>query len=125
MYCDLSQRKNELDVVVRGHMAVLFGLLMKGNTDVQRELLEKLPGPTNRKKLAGLVDNAREFTLFYVEFAKKASAAAEGLDVEDDEDVDGVAHMEMDTRKVLRDTQGESVARDVLEFLTGLRDQTR
>ena len=125
VYMELCKLNNELDVVVRGHIAILFGLLMQGNTAVQRALLEKLPGTTNRKKLAGLVDNAREFTLFYVEFAKKASAAAEGMDDEDEGDPSRQRMQEAEMPQLLRDSQGESVARGVLEFLTGLRDQTR
>ncbi|THH32549.1 hypothetical protein EUX98_g1637 [Antrodiella citrinella] len=124
VYLEFCKLDAELDVVVRGHIAILFGLLMRGNTDVQRMLLEKLPGTTNKKKLAGLVDNAREFALFYVEFAKKASAATEGRN-EEEGSREGPVAGDVDMRQVLRDTQGESVARDVLSFLTSLRDQTR
>lgn len=97
---------------------------MKNSPDTQRALLDKLPGTTQKRKLASLVDNAREFTLFYVEFAKKASAVA---DVQDEDDAEGedASGQDVDMRKMLRDTQGESVARDVLSFLTGLRDQAR
>ncbi|TCD68737.1 hypothetical protein EIP91_009883 [Steccherinum ochraceum] len=126
VYLEFCKLTTELDVVVRGHIAILFGLLMKSSSEVRRLLLDKLPGATNKKKLASLVDNAREFALFYVEFAKKASAAAaaEGRE-EDGGDEEHLLAQDADMRKMLRDSQGESVARDVLEFLTGLRDQTR
>lgn len=124
VYVELGKLVSELDIVLRGHIAILCGLLMKGNSEARHALLDRLPGATNRRKLASLVDSAREFTLFYVEFAKKASAAARDEDG-DDEGPGGLEAPDVDMRKMLRDTQGESVARDVLSFLTGLRDQTR
>ncbi|KAH8083331.1 hypothetical protein BXZ70DRAFT_900832 [Cristinia sonorae] len=119
-FCELS---GDMDVVVRGHIAILFGLLLEANPSAQKAVLHKLPGATNKKKIGGLVDDAREFTLFYVEFAKKASAAAEGGEEAEDEDTSMGKGADM--RMVMHDSQGESVARDVLEFLTKLQAQTR
>lgn len=104
-------------------MAVLFGLLMRCSAENQRALLESLPGASNKKKLHALAESAREFMLFYVEFAKKVTAAADGDDDEgegqEDEEVGG------GMGSLIRDTQGETVARDVTAFLEQLRDSTR
>jgi hypothetical protein len=52
---------------LRGHLAVLFGLCMRGNTTNQKTLLNLLPGPQSNPKikLNRLVDQARQFVSFF------------------------------------------------------------
>lgn len=63
---------------LRGHLAVLFGLLMSENPENQSKILESLPLPTsatssrvqknktgNRVKLSRLAEQARDFVAFY------------------------------------------------------------
>lgn len=98
-------------------MAVLFGLLMEQNVENQRLVLAVLPGASNRDKLRSLVDNAREFLLFYVNFAKKVAEASQ--EVEDDED-DERERIEGGVQSVLHDVKGETVANNVIRYLEEL-----
>lgn len=112
---------SELDAVVRGHMAVLFGLLMEQSPTNQRTLLAVLPGEDNRAKLGTLLQHAHDFTLFYVALTRKmAEAQSRGEDVEDEED--GAYASASASGRVFRDSKGEAVAKGVIVFLTKLRD---
>jgi hypothetical protein len=46
---------------IRGHLAVLFGLLMRDSPKNQTEILSYLPGATVRSKLDRLIDDAEQF----------------------------------------------------------------
>lgn len=50
---------------LRGHLAVLFGLLMRRNPANQDYLLNALAGASSRATLVTLVEQAREFVAFY------------------------------------------------------------
>lgn len=52
---------------LQGHLAVMFGLCMRGNTTNQKTLLNLLPGPQSNPKikLNRLVDQARQFVSFF------------------------------------------------------------
>ncbi|KAI0646376.1 hypothetical protein C8Q79DRAFT_909710 [Trametes meyenii] len=117
---------SELDVVVRGHMAVLFGLLMECAPDNQRALLDALPGPSDREKLDALLQHAQDFTLFYVTLTRKmAEAQGEGQH-EDSELMEvggGVCSPAGRPTGVFKDSKGEAVAKGVIAFLRKLRDQ--
>ncbi|GBE87659.1 predicted protein [Sparassis crispa] len=128
VYLQHCKSEHELDPVVRGHMAVLFGLLMKDNPDNQRVVLQSLPGSSDRKKLKSLVEHAREFTLFYVEFTKKVSAAVSQPQLDDeggepDAESGIVSGIDESVERVLRDAHGETVAREVISFLEVLEQE--
>ena len=84
---------------------------------------------SDQAKLTSLVENAEEFAAFYVEFAKKVSSAAleereDGMDVDDgDDDGEEVEVVRgVNVGRMLKDRQGENVARGVIRYLEGLRD---
>ncbi|OCH93315.1 hypothetical protein OBBRIDRAFT_725065 [Obba rivulosa] len=123
VYVQHCKSEDHMDIVVRGHMAVLIGLLMEESLENQGILLDSLPGPSRRQKLSVLIANATEFTRFYVEFTKRVSAALNSREGDQDE------HERLETHpgdgsadKVLRDTKGETVAKNVIAFLESLRD---
>lgn len=126
VYLERCKSDDDVDPIVRGHMAVLFGLLMQECPENQRILLDALPGSCDKRKLSSLVEHAREFTLFYIEFTKKVSASVgsqpqveeEELGSRDDHSVDG------GFGAVLRDSQGETVAKNVISFLEGLKNHS-
>ena len=126
VYIQLCQSANDLDTVVRGHIAILFGLLMQDDWDNQTVLLNVLPGETKRRKLDSLLENAREFTAFYVRFAKKAAEVVHGKgndDQESDNEDDNAARSEgaLGIQRVLQDEKGEDVAKSVIIYLERLR----
>ena len=85
---------------------------------------------SDQAKLTSLVENAEEFAAFYVEFAKKVSSAAleereDGMDVDvdDNDDGEGVEVVRgVNVGRMLKDRQGENVARGVIRYLEVLRD---
>lgn len=105
-------------------MAVLFGLLMQNNPRNQHLLISALPGESPRQRLDSLIENARDFTTFYLDFAKKVaeSQTQDREDVEADEGASSVWGANIG--RVLRDTKGEAVAKDVITFLEDLRQRT-
>ncbi|CCM05861.1 uncharacterized protein FIBRA_08097 [Fibroporia radiculosa] len=123
VYADRGESESELDPVVRGHMAVLFGLIMQNCPENQKALLGALPGRSAQQKLDSLIEHAREFTLVYAEFTKRISSGLEGQIR--DEQQDDFVHTDIDGggESVLRDRHGESVAKDVVSFLELLRTQ--
>lgn len=113
VYVPHCKSESELDPVVRGHIAVVFGLLMQDIPENQRILLSALPGNSDRQKLDALAENAREFVLFYVEFTKRVSA------VTVDESTDEV----LEVSRTTRDTNGATIAKGIVVFFEKLRDQ--
>lgn len=89
---------------LRGHLAVLLGLLMRGNPTNQAYILAALgvSAASNRVALARLVEQAREFVAFYAALGGAGNR------------VDGSA-----------DERDGRVARDVVQFLAELRDTAR
>ncbi|RPD65599.1 hypothetical protein L226DRAFT_543211 [Lentinus tigrinus ALCF2SS1-7] len=123
IYTYYSKSQNEVDAVVRGHMAVLFGLLMERSPANQHTLLNALPGPDNRSKLAILLQHAQDFTLFYVALSRKMAEASREGDA-DEEDEERILDQPSASGSVLRDTKGETVAKGVVAFLKRLRDDS-
>ncbi|KAI0372028.1 hypothetical protein BV20DRAFT_1034890 [Pilatotrama ljubarskyi] len=129
VYAQHLSSSNELDVVVRGHMAVLFGLLMDRSPSNQSTLLDALPGASDREKLGALLQHAQDFTLFYVALSRKMAQARSRSRDEDEEpiemgDEDSRYSSATRTARALRDSKGEAVAKGVIAFLKRLRDQS-
>ncbi|KAI0826539.1 hypothetical protein BC628DRAFT_1320044 [Trametes gibbosa] len=128
VYAQHLPSSNELDMVVRGHMAVLFGLIMDRAPVNQRTLLDALPGISDREKLGGLLQHAQDFTLFYVALTRKVAEARSRGENEGSDGIDlnmsdpGYASTGL-TGRTLRDTKGEAVAKGVVSSLKRLRDQ--
>lgn len=109
--------------IVRGHLAVLFGLLIRDSPENERIMLSALPGSVRRAKLDGLARHAKEFVGLYREFMSRVargSGDGNGDDHGSDEGDEGVVGG--GTAGVVRDGAGEGVARDVVLYLEGLRD---
>ncbi|KAI0635244.1 hypothetical protein C8Q77DRAFT_1054507 [Trametes polyzona] len=128
IYAQHLSSSNELDVVVRGHMAVLFGLLMDRAPTNQRTLLDALPGTSDREKLGALLQHAQDFTSFYVTLTRKMAEARSRGQEEESEVMDTTEGSPSSlsigrTDGVLRDSKGEAVAKGVVAFLKKLRDQ--
>ena len=126
MYAQHLASASELDVVVRGHMAILLGLLMDRAPGNQRILLDALPGSSDREKLGVLIQHAQDFTMFYVTLTRKMAQAQSYVHDEDSdaEEVEAEAGSgDTLATRVLRDSKGEAVARSVIAFLGRLRDQ--
>lgn len=99
--------------IIRGHLAVLFGLLMRGSPSNKDIILDALPGAG----LKGLICHAREFVGLYAEFMARV-ARGERHDAEDAED-----DLEEDiTQAQVKDGATQDVAQDIIKFLEGLMD---
>lgn len=120
IYVQQCESTNDLDSVVRGHMAVLFGLFMQESPRNQRLLLDALPGASDYAKLGGLLEHARDFTSFYTTFTQKV-AESQTQEYDDEEDEEGPLAQDGAVGRVLRDTKGETVAKNVIAFLEELR----
>lgn len=108
---------------LRGHIAVLLGLLMRDDRANQKVLLAALPGFSNRNKLASLAEQAREFVTFYAELAVRLSAAAAAKDKYDEEEDDLAPRSDgHNGERIGRDGNGH-VAREVVSFLEKLTVQ--
>ncbi|KAA1473034.1 hypothetical protein DENSPDRAFT_839449 [Dentipellis sp. KUC8613] len=122
----LFYRKSDADAddpgaqIVRGHLAVLFGLLMRRCPPNEARVLDALPGATRRAKLDGLVGNAREFVGLYREVMVRV-AKGEGR-VPGEEDAEDEWGERRSVERNVRDGASEGVAKDVIEFLEQLRD---
>ncbi|KAJ3558253.1 hypothetical protein NM688_g1032 [Phlebia brevispora] len=137
VYTQLCRSGNQFDTVIRGHVAVLFGLLMQDSSRNQQTLLRTLPGATIGRKLHSLLENAKDFTAFYMRFSQRAAEAVNerphehedaGQDqdyAEEDERSGERTDMRLDRgiQGVLHDGKGEDVAKNVISFLEAL--QTR
>jgi hypothetical protein len=140
--CQCSQRISAIDCLVqvymqqtkgsdidpganflRGHIAVLLGLLMRDNKTNQKVLLAALPGSSNRKKIASLAEQAREFVTFYAELAVRLASAMSAKD-RDSEENGGSAPRSDDyeVERMVGDGNG-NVAREIVSFLETLSTQ--
>ncbi len=125
VYTHYLKSPSELDAVVRGHMAVLFGLLMDKAPSNQHTLLAALPGTEDWAKLGTLLQHAQDFTLFYVALTRKMAESQEtALEDEDEEDASPSASANV-SRRVFQDSKGEAVAKGVIAFLKKLRDKSQ
>jgi len=98
--------------MIRGHLAVLFGLLMRGSSANQDIILDALPGAG----LKGLIRHAKEFVGLYSEFMARV-ARGEGDNTGDAENDSEAA-----TQIQVRDGATQDVAQDVIRFLEDLMD---
>jgi hypothetical protein len=98
--------------IIRGHLAVLFGLLMRGSSANQHIILDALPGTG----LKGLIQHAKEFVGLYKEFMARVARGEEHNtgNAEDDEEV---------TAQIkVRDGATQDVAQVIIKFLEDLMD---
>ena len=99
--------------IIRGHLAVLFGLLLRGSPANQDIILDVLPGAG----LKGLIRHAREFVGLYAEFMARV-ARGERHDADDATD-----NSEEDIPQIqVKDGATQDVAQDIIKFLEGLMD---
>jgi hypothetical protein len=118
---DQTEREAEA-AFLRGHLAVLFGLLMMDSKENQTAILDALPGSSSSSsnmksaiakhaKLSKLVDQARDFVVFYTVVSKRLNYdRVDGGDDDDDDDGSGEKVKE------------NGVVKQVVSFLEGLRD---
>jgi hypothetical protein len=97
--------------IVRGHLAVLFGLLMRGSSANQDIILDALPG-TGPK---GLIRHAKEFVELYSEFMARI-ARGDSHDAGDAES----EQVATDVQIHVRDSATQDVAQDIIGFLESL-----
>ena len=122
-----SEAEDGVESMIRGHMAVLFGLLMRDSPENQRVLLDTLPGISRKQKIEKLVEHARDFTNFYVNFTRRVSQVVQSqsqtLDLDEDgpsEDLGGYAVEDDRVGRMLGDSHGAAVANEVVSFLDSL-----
>lgn len=104
-------------IFLRGHVAVLLGIVMRDNKANQRVLLGVLPGSSKQSKLHSLAAQAREFVVFYAGLTARLSAAATVKD--DDDDEDDEVKPDDNVERVVGDGNSQ-VAKDVVSFLEEL-----
>jgi len=97
--------------IIRGHFAVLFGLLMRGSAENQTIILDTLPGAG----LEGLIRHAKEFVGLYAEFMARVARDGEGHNGDDTEE-------EIIAQVPTKDSATQDVAQDVIKFLESLMD---
>jgi hypothetical protein len=113
---ETHRERDPVDVsFLRGHLAVLFGLLMQGNPVNQVCILDALGTASigkdertengSRFELERLIERAREFAMFY------AALNVGGRSGHGDEEIE---------KEEMRESQ---VARDIVLFLENLRDE--
>lgn len=107
---------------LRGHTAVLLGLLMRDSKPNQKIILSALPESSNRRKLSSLANQAREFVTFYAELATRLSAAAITKKQEDKDSNSDPHSDDNNMDRVVRDGNSE-VAKEVVQFLVNLSAQ--
>jgi hypothetical protein len=104
-----ASSEDEIDPIIRGHISILFGLLMRDSIANQRTILAALPGSTIRAKLIPVVETAQEFVNFYGEVMTRA-AGVNSVGTDDD------AKNDIPNRTKPQE-KGETIARDVVAFL--------
>lgn len=104
--------------IIRGHFAVLFGLLMRGSIGNQDVILNTLPGAG----LEGLIRHAKEFVGLYAEFMARVARGGEKHDVSDTGEGEGEGEEEFIGQVPTKDSATQDVAQDVIKFLESLMD---
>lgn len=104
---------------------------MQENPKNQQTLLRTLSGTTQRKRLDSLIENAKDFTAFYIRFSERAAQLLSERTREDDQDIgaeedkaelgESRRDLENGLQGVLHDSKGEDVANSAIQFLEGLR----
>jgi hypothetical protein len=106
---------------LRGHLAVLFGLIMEGGDDNQSALLALLPGSSTRAKLNSLAEHAREFAVYYARLTSEL--AKENKETPPGSDDICVSSPRRSLERIMQPGTGENVSRNVVAFLETLRDR--
>lgn len=96
-------------VFIRGHLAVLFGLLMQDCDENKTQLLAALPGASDRGKLSKLVDHAQGFVKFYTTLSSRTRKLQRKEDAENGQATRNAANR-------------SNTALETLAFLQALRD---
>lgn len=114
-----------MEPIIQGHTAVLFGLLMRDNSQNQTSILGMLPGDTNKQKLGLLIDTAREFVEFYGEVMARIARERKRAGIEGSQatEIDEEEGDHVDEGFIV-DNSGEKTARNVVAFLELLSDST-
>jgi len=106
---------------VRGHLAVLLGLLMCRSDTNQLELLAVLPGISNADKVNNLINQIQEFIMVYSKFITQlATTTSRNNDIGDIVDSDVIQWKDWGIAGMLRDRKSEHAAYDVISHLKGL-----
>ncbi|KAJ8092846.1 hypothetical protein PM082_023479 [Marasmius tenuissimus] len=127
---DVEKAEAEADAsFLLGHLSVLFGLLMIGNLANQVAIMEALPAEasdsgSNRKlsrhmKLDRMVDNAKTLAAFYEKVTQVVEVDRDGSGSEHGDLPPGDSRMDNRLEDI---SGGVNVARKVVSFLEGLRD---
>jgi len=108
--------------LLRGHLAVLFGLLMRGSDANQLLILEALPGTLHQVKLESLLQEALEFVNFYTDLTTRVGATDSSA--HDGSDMKPVPLWRDGTvERMVREGKSDCVAREVISFLRTLHEQ--
>jgi hypothetical protein len=116
---EAGEKTNVSAELLRGHLAVLFGLLMRESSVNERIILEALPGERNSVKVESLLHEARDFVNFYDDLTSRLAVAAEEGSKNDDK---SPADFWIDSRaeRMIRDSKSQHVVHDVISFLATL-----
>ena len=131
---DLSHKQEPLRTFLRGHLAVLLGLIILQDVTTQSHsqyaVLDQLSGTSRRSKLDGLVQHSAEFCKLY-------TCIAEGIDgFKDGEDSTssfagvinvrkehGTSRSDDDTLSPSKSSKRSMIATKVIASLVSLRDK--
>jgi hypothetical protein len=100
--------------VLRGHIAVLLGLLCVRNPQNQRVLLQSMPGASDASKLSSLIATIRDFVTFCADVVRKMTKVAE----DSEESEEGAEKLVIEEPALDKDVD---VANAVIEALESLR----
>jgi hypothetical protein len=118
---DTAHEVTDLGVdFLRGHLAVLFGLLMQRNDRHREALLHVLPGESDYIKVDLLVNQAREFVTFYSDLTAHLADAATKISMDPEMSLrtgNGIGSI----CKIIKEGRGEDVAHDVILYLERLK----
>jgi len=95
---------------------------MRDDSVNQTILLYALSGSDNRVILDSLVDQAREFVVFYADLTSRMAVAVAAVEDQEEENSAPLSDPQHSVERMVRDGKGESVARDIVTFLESLRD---
>ncbi|KAF7973917.1 hypothetical protein HWV62_13968 [Athelia sp. TMB] len=105
---------------LRGHLAVLFGLLMRDSPGNQKKLLAALPGSTDHTKISDLAQQAGEFVGFYARLTARLNVAIGNSDDGEQEGQNSdPASEDIGMERIGRNGNGH-IAQEVVTFLQKL-----
>ena len=109
---------------VRGHLAILFGVMMENGDDNRTLLLASLPGSSPNTKLGDLAKEANDIALLYADVTWKLMQAHTQAEAVGCHDTDLVHDLQSRIKQTMRFSAGEGSTRKIVTFLESLRDQT-